>query len=202
MQELTLPNKEGKRVLYPRMRLWQQVNLEEIAQQIHYASSFTPGDIIGLVHELGKEIARQMGEGKSVKIEGLGVFSPSLGLRQDKERESGEKGDSRRNASSLCLRKINFRADKQLLYETSVHCSLERSSVKFARSSQKFTPNERLKLAQSYLTKSPYLQVSDYCKLTGLLRNSAAKELRQWATQPETDITTRGRGSHKMYVKQ
>ena len=50
MQESNLPNEEGKRILFPRMKLWNQVNLEYIASNINYASTFTPGDIIGLVH--------------------------------------------------------------------------------------------------------------------------------------------------------
>ena len=45
MQESNLPNEEGKRILFPRMKLWNQVNLEYIASNINYASTFTPGDI-------------------------------------------------------------------------------------------------------------------------------------------------------------
>ncbi|MCG4738772.1 DNA-binding protein, partial [Bacteroides intestinalis] len=46
-----------------------------------------------------------------------------------------------------------------------------------------------------------YMRVNDYCQLTGLLRNTAAKELKHWREMPETGITTNGRGSHKLYVK-
>lgn len=42
MQESNLPNEEGKRILFPRMKLWNQVNLEYIASNINYASTFTP----------------------------------------------------------------------------------------------------------------------------------------------------------------
>ena len=93
MQESNLPNEEGKRILFPRMKLWNQVNLEYIASNINYASTFTPGDIIGLVHSLTQEIAYQMAQGNSVKVDGLGIFTPALGLRKGKERESGEKCD-------------------------------------------------------------------------------------------------------------
>ncbi len=52
MQESNLPNEEGKPVFYPRMKLWNQVDLEYLANNINYASTFTPGDIMGLVRSL------------------------------------------------------------------------------------------------------------------------------------------------------
>ena len=200
MQELTLPNGKGKRILYPRMILKQQTGLEQIAEDIQLASSFSKGEVMGLVQELVRQIAAEMAEGKSVKIDGLGVFTPSLGIRKDKERESGEENETRRNAASICLRAVNFRADKQLLAEMASRCTLERSKHKFCRSSQKLAPEQRLKLAQDFLRENPYLNVAGYCRLTGLLRDTAAKELRKWASMPETGITATGRSTHKVYV--
>ena len=118
MQELNLPGEDGKRILYPRMKLYGQVDLETITEKIAYASSFTRGDIIGLVQAITDEIAYQMGQGYSVKIDNLGVFTPALGLRQDRERETGEEGDTKRNAVSICLKDIHFKVDKELLYRT------------------------------------------------------------------------------------
>lgn len=201
MQESNLPNEEGKTTFYPRMKLWNQVDLEYLANNINYASTFTPGDIMGLVRSLTQEIARQMAQGNSVKVDGLGIFTPSLGLRQGKERETGEEGSRKRNSMSICIDNINFRADKQFIEETGRRCILNRSKLKPSRSSQKFTPEQRLKLAQKFLEENPYMQVADYCRLTGLLRDSAAKELRQWATQPEAGIATCGRAAHKVYVR-
>lgn len=125
MQELTLPGEDGKKVLYPRMKIWGQVDLGYLAEHINYASTFTPGDIIGLVKSLTQAIAREMGEGHSVKIDGLGVFTPSLGIRDGFERESGEPGGQKRNAMSIYMQNINFRADKEFIQETGMHCRLE-----------------------------------------------------------------------------
>lgn len=201
MQELSLPNGEGKRVLYPRMVIRQQASLEQIAERIQHASTYSKGEIIGLVQELARQIAAEMAEGKSVKIDGLGVFTPALGLRKDKERETGEEGEPRRNASSICMRTINFRADKQFIQEAAVRCTLERSKRKFRRSAKDLTPEQRLKLAQDFLQKNPCMNVSEYTRLTGLLRDAAAKELRKWAAQPDTGITTSGRSTHKVYIR-
>ena len=201
MQELTLPNEDGKRILYPRMQLYGQKDLEYIADKVSYATSFTRGDIKGLVQAITEEIAHSMSEGYSVKIEGLGVFTPSLGLRKDKERESGEEGAPRRNAASICLRDINFRVDKELLYETAGHCTLQRAQYKKCRrSSQMFAPEERLERAKEFMKKNTFMSVAEYCRLTGLLKTTAANELKVWAAQPDSGINYRGRGTHKLYV--
>ena len=166
MQELNLPNEEGKRVLFPRMRLWGQTDLKAIAEKVSYASSFTPGDIIGLVTALSKEA-----------------------------------GDRQRNASSIRLSNINFKADKEFVREAAGNCRLERSKYKFRRSSQLYSPQERLQLAREYLQKNGFMTVADYCRLTGLLRDAAARELKRWHSMPEAGITFKGRGTHKVYVK-
>lgn len=200
MQELNLPNEEGKRILYPRMKLYGQVDLDTIIDKVSYASSFTKGDVVGLMRAVTDEIAYQMSQGYSVKIDKLGIFTPSLGLRKDRERESGEEGDSKRNATSICLKGIHFKADKELMHNTARQCHLKRSVQKFRQSSQMFSPQERLERAKQYLKENTFMTLADYCRLTGLLKTSASRELKEWIAQPEYGIDYKGRGTHKIYI--
>lgn len=200
MQELNLPNEEGKRILYPRMKLYGQVDLDTIIDKVSYASSFTKGDVVGLMRAVTDEIAYQMSQGYSVKIDKLGIFTPSLGLRKDRERESGEEGDSKRNAISICLKDIHFKADKELMHNTARQCHLKRSVQKFRQSSQMFSPQERLERAKQYLKENTFMTLADYCRLTGLLKTSASRELKEWIAQPECGIDYKGRGTHKIYI--
>ena len=177
MQTSNLPNKDGEKKLFPRIKIWGQVDLDYLARRINYGSTFTPGDIIGVVKSLTQAIAREMGEGHSVKVDGLGVFTPSLGLREGFERESAEQGGQKRNVRSICVDNIRH-------------------------SSSRYTAEQRLKLAQDYLESHPLLKVGDYSELTGLLRNAAAQELKQWSEMPESGIGHTGRGSHKIYIKE
>ena len=202
MQTSNLPNKDGEKKLFPRIKIWGQVDLDYLAQRINYGSTFTPGDIIGVVKSLTQAIAREMGEGHSVKVDGPGVFTPSLGLREGFERESAEQGGQKRNVRSICVDNINFHADKDFIYETGRNCILNRSKWKFRHSSSRYTAEQRLKLAQDYLESHPLLKVGDYSELTGLLRNAAAQELKQWSEMPESGIGHTGRGSHKIYIKE
>ena len=201
MQEMNLPNKEGQRILYPRLVLCGQADTEYIVKVLTRNSPFSKGEVIGLLRELSEELAFQMGQGKSVKLDGIGTFVPSLALRKDKERETGEEDDTHRNARSIVVGGINFRADKQLLRSTNHNCDLERSQQKFQRSSQKYTPEQRLERAQQYLASHPFITVGDYAQLNGLRHTTASLELRKWTEQPENNITTSGRGTHKVYIR-
>ena len=42
-------------------------------------------------------------------------------------------------------------------------------------------------------------EVGDYCELTGLLRNAAAQELKQWSEMPESGIGHTAEG-HTRYI--
>ena len=96
--------------------------------------------------------------------------------------------------------RVNGIKDKEFIRQTAVNCKLKRSKTKFRQSSQKLLPEERLKRAQEYLRENGIMSVSDYCRITGLLHNSAAIELRKWREMPETGIDTKGRGTHKVYI--
>ena len=96
----------------------------------------------------------------------------------------------------------NFDKPIHIIYvgEIAGNCRLERSKYKFRRSSQFYSPQERLQLAREYLQKNGFMTVADYCRLTGLLRDAAARELKRWHSMPEAGITFKGRGTHKVYI--
>ena len=132
----------------------------------------------------------------------LGTFTPALALRPGKEREEPDGEGTRRNARSIEVGGVNFRVDKTLLYRTNALCEPVRAPWKPRRSSQQYTSEERLRLALDYLEKHPYLTVTEYRKLTGLLRTAATEELKAWAADTQTGIRAVGRGTHRVYVKE
>ncbi|ADV42215.1 HU family DNA-binding protein [Bacteroides helcogenes] len=201
MKEMPDLQDTGKTVTYPQMVLTGQTNTRQLAEYIAKGTGFAKGITEGVICELSEAIAHEMGMGRSVKIDGLGIFTPSLALRAGKEREETDRNATKRNAQSLRVGSVNFRADKELVQETNRWCDLERAPWKPARSSRKYTPEQRLALARAYLEENPYLSVQTYRHLTGLLQTSAATELRRWASQPDSGIGISGRGSHRVYIK-
>lgn len=201
MQEMPDMRKEGETLLYPRMEITGTCETEELVETCIKGSTFNRGEVRGALDLIAGTMARFMAEGRSVRIEGIGLFTPTLTLKKGKEREDAEGNSPRRNAASIEIGRINFRADKSLISETNSHCNLERgSSVKKCRN-PKTTAEERLVMAKKYLEENPFLTVTEYSKLVELNRTTAAKELKAWATDTESGITMKGSGTHKVYVR-
>lgn len=201
MEEMPDIHKTGERLLYPRFAMTEQVSTEAVAKTVAERSSFTVGDIEGVLKEVATEMARQMAHGNSVKIDGIGTFTPALTLCMDKEREEVGKDATHRNARSIVVGKVNLRVDMDLIRDTNRRCMLERAPWKTRRSSQKYTAEERQAMALKYLEEHPFLTIGDYQQMTGLLHTTAAKELKEWANLDDSDIDIMGRGSHRVYVR-
>ncbi|WP_018666101.1 HU family DNA-binding protein [Bacteroides gallinarum] len=192
----------GEEITYPQMVMTGQTGTRELAEYISLKCAFPKGVTEGVILELGEALAHEMAMGRSVKIEGIGVFSPALALREDKEREKTGEEATHRNAQSIAVSNINFRADKELIGETRQKCRLERAHWRPRSSSQKYTPEQRLDIARKFLEENPHLTVRIYCQLTGLLKSTATTELRKWAHTPGSGIGISGYGSHRLYTKE
>lgn len=201
MEEMPDMQNTGKRVTYPKFARIENASIKELAQRVGDVSGFSAGDIEGVLLQTAIEMAHLMAEGRSVKIDGIGTFTPSLALCRDKEREDAEEGGKHRNAQSIYVGSVNFRVDKTMRRNINERCRLERAPWKPKRSSKKFTPKQRLTLALKYLDEHPFLTVREYRKLTGLLQTAATNELRQWGDQPDSGIEAAGRGAHRIYIK-
>lgn len=202
MEEMPDIHKTGERVLYPRFAMIDQIDFNGLVRRITDTSGFKPGEIEGILKQAALEMAKLMANGCSVKLDGIGTFTPALTLREGKEREEiGETG-KHRNAQSIIVGGVNFRVDRSMIRNINERCYLEKANWKSRRSSEKYTPEQRLERAIKYLDEHPYLTVREYQKLTGLLRTTATNELKQWAKLPDSGIDTSGRGAHRVYIKQ
>lgn len=202
MKEMPDMQKTGKKVTYPTWAYTHQRSTQELARRIHQASTFTVGDIEGIIKQVAAEMVNMMADGNSVKIDGVGIFSPALTLIKGKERDENDEEGRKRNARSIMVGKVNFRAEKQFIYDINERLRLERAPFKRVRSSNQYTKEERLEMLKQFLDENKFATVNDYALLVKLVKATATVELREWAQQEESGITYMGRGTHKVYVKQ
>lgn len=201
MQEMVDLNREGETLLHPRMVIERCCGTEELARMMARGSTFGEGEIMGLIQAVGRCMAQLMANGCSVKLDGIGTFTPSLALREDKERERPDGTGQKRNARSVRVGGVNFRAERVWVADVNRLCELERGAEQRRIRRSRYTPEERLGLALRYLEQHPTLNISTYAALTGLGRNKAGDELRRWAAQPRSGIGVQGFGSHRLYVR-
>lgn len=201
MQEMRNLHKEGETILYPRMVIDGCCETEELVEMITKGSTLRKGEVLASLQLIADGMATLMAHGRSVRLEGIGLFTPSLSLVEGKEREEPDSNSPRRNAQSIEIGNINFRAEKSLVQNTNFQCSLQRQKGDWRCNKSKHSPEERLALALKYLESNPTLTIGEYKELTGLSHTAAGQELKKWASTPESGIYFKGRGSHKVYVK-
>ena len=126
--------------------------------------------------------------------------STSKSAAKDKEIDSLDGDEPKRNARSIEVNGINYRADKELVRETNLRCDLRRGGISRVWKSP-FTEEERRTRALDYLHEHPFLRIQDYMAITGLKRSSANRELLRLSSDPASGLTISGYGSHRVYVR-
>lgn len=200
-QEMPNMNGTDEPQVYYRLKTDRNISSKEFVKNISRNGSATDrGEIESILIRIADGLAELLGNGYSVTLNGIGTFKAGLGLKEDKEMDTFDGDEAKRNARSLQLTNINFRADKTLIKEANQRCKLERAGESRLRQSP-YSKEERLQLALEYLDKNGAMHIADYMELTGLSRTTATLELKAFRQDPTSGITFVGRGSSKVYVK-
>lgn len=200
MQEAVDLNNEGKTLTYPKLIINQCIDSDELAKQIASHTTFSRGEVVAIIDYLWSYMAENMGEGRSVKINGLGVFTPTLAYRKGVERETEDGEGGHRNATSFCVGNINFRPEKKIVNAVNAHMRLTKAPGKFRRRVSRYTEEERMERAKAFITEHSVMCLADYVALSGLSRTTAYRELAKWSRDESTGILRTGNRTHAIYV--
>ena len=200
-QEMTDLSGKGEEKVYYRLQSERNIDFNALAEYVgRHNGMMSKGLVINVMEHVVDAMAELIGKGHSVTIDRLGTFRASLGLAEDKEMDTFDGDETKRNARSLRLTGINYRADKVLIREANRHCKWERAGEARLHHSP-YSKEERLKLALQYLEEHGAMRVVEYMELTGLSRTKAAMELKEFRQDLSSGITFIGKGSAKVYVK-
>ena len=200
-QELPDLQQTGEQKVYYRLKTNRNIDTPEFVRSLSHAfNGMKEGDIIRVLMATADHLGELLGEGYSVTLNGIGNFKATIGLEEDKELDTLDGNETKRNARSLQLKGVNYRADKELIKKASQHCKLEREGIARIHPSP-YSKEERLTLALEYLEKHGAMKVANYMELTGLSRTAATLELQEFRRDITSGIDFIGRGSAKVYVK-
>ena len=200
-QELPDLQQTGEQKVYYRLKTNRNIDTPEFVRSLSHAfNGMKEGDIIRVLMATADHLGELLGEGYSVTLNGIGNFKATIGLEEDKELDTLDGNETKRNARSLQLKGVNYRADKELIKKASQHCKLEREGIARIHRSP-YSKDERLTLALEYLEKHGAMKVANYMELTGLSRTAATLELQEFRRDITSGIDFIGRGSAKVYVK-
>lgn len=200
-QEMPDIRQTGEKKVYYRLKTERNIGSDEFIRSLSHAfSGMSEGDIMRVLIAAADHLGELLGKGYSVTLKDIGTFKATIGLEEDKELDTLDGTEPKRNAQSLRLKGVNFRADKELVKTARANCKLKREGTARIHRSP-FNKEKRLSLALDYLEKNGAMKVADYMTLTGLSHTTAAMELKEFRQDPNSGIDFIGRGSAKVYVK-
>ena len=199
-KEIADLNGTGKTQAYYRMQTYQKLNHDEFVTKCSAGGGVSRAMVDAVLTLVADELPRLLAAGYSVSIDGIGTFSSKLGVKECKEQDAFEKGEQKRNAQSIVVNGVGFRADKALIAKADRECELERGGESRLRQSR-YSLEERMALARNYVEQNAFMRVMDYAGLTGLSQSKASIELRQLCMRPDAGFKAQGRGSHRVYVR-
>ena len=212
LQEMSEEMGDGKKKVYPRMQTYSLHDFNTVIRHMReYGGSFSEGIIRGVLETLVTTMKSWMPLGHSIKIDGLGVFSLTLGfdtstpseaIAAKKQKSGSAEAEPRTKYRHVCIKGINFKPDPKLLQQMNQEATFERAETDvLVPRKPNDSRDERISKALAVIDKQGYMTLSDYAFATSQTRSSASKDLRQLVSDPSSGITTRGSHSHKVWIR-
>ena len=192
---------KGEHQVYYRMQTERNIGAAEFVEEVTgVGTGLSEGAVTHVLEQMVQTMARLLADGHTVTIGGLGTFRTAIGVMEGKEQDAFDADEPKRNAQSIEVKGVNFRADKALVKDIRVQCRLERGKESRLHRSP-YTREERLARALAFMEEHTVLCVLDYVKLTGLSRTTASLELRELCQDPTSGIRSMGQRASKVYIK-
>ena len=211
LKELPGEMTEGRTVIYPKLQRFSLFDYDMVIQHMCKLSAILNEGIIRAVFSaLTDEMLTGMPAGHNIKIDGLGVFSLSLGFDTSKaseeeiaqQQEWEDDADPKLKYRRVCVKGINFRPDPELLREMNRVAKFDSAGVEIvAPRKSKYSREERLAKAKEIIDKQGFMTLSDYATATGLSMSGASKDLKQIVADGDSGIIIWGDHTHKVWVR-
>lgn len=199
-KEIVDLNGKGTTQAYYRMKTWRKLETEEFVKRCHDLNgAFSESILKGALAALTQQLAYELANGYSVKLDGLGVFNAKIGLCKDKEQDDFSEDGTRRNAASLQVTGVSLKVDKELVKAINKDCDLERGDDE-RLSRQTYTLEQRIERARDFIRKNGYMRSYEYAQLNGLAKSTASRELIRITSDPRSGIRSEGSKSSKLYL--
>ena len=201
-QEFKSIRGEGEASAFYRMETSRKVTMDEFVGKISAPGyGISEGTAKQVLSQAAATLASLMADGCAVTIDGIGTFKATVGVCEGKEQDAFVENEPQRNAQSIEVNGVHYRADVKLIKNMNAQCTLERGEQCRIKHSP-YPLEERLARAVQFIEEHGYMRTRDYAELNGRSQSSATVELRRVRKDETSGIKAIGRGSSLIYVKQ
>lgn len=197
LQEMADLHGDGEKKIYPKPEHYDQLSYDVFLDEVSHMSGINKSIILGALSAVSSRMDFYLKHGHSVKIEGLGTFSPALAQKKEGE---PKKRFATYDQRGVYLSTINFLPDRDWIKRLRLSSKPKFNGQTNYQRGVRFTKEERLQRAIDFIREKGFMRVADYQMLVRCAHTSACDELRAFASDPESLIQSSGKGSSLVYV--
>lgn len=192
----------NEKTLFPKMQIYTMFDFDKVVRYIHdYSPGLSEGIIRSVLYGLTDAMKSILPNGHSIKIDGLGVFSLSLGFDETQSEETTVSKKQKEKYRHVCAKGINFKVDLKLINDINKESTFERKKVGVKRYSKtESTLEQRKRKALQIIKNKGFMSLNDYAKENNLSRSAASRELKRITSDPTSCIVEHGGHSHKVWI--
>ena len=200
LREMPDVHHEGNRKVYPKLETYSQRSLEDLVKYIRgHGSPYSRGTIEGVVSTQVEAAVIWLSNGHTVKIDGLGTLSLSLGFSDEKGNEMKNEAD-RMGYRHVEVKTVKFRPDVELVKQLRLNTDLIRMEGGVQKHKrQRYTKEERLERAVRHIGQHGFITLDEYAALNNMSRSVASRELKAFEADAECPIKAKGTAPHKVW---
>lgn len=197
LHEMADMHGDGEKKIYTKPDHYDQLSYGVFLDEVSHMSGINKSIILGALAAVSSRMDFYLEHGHSVKIEGLGTFSPALAQKKEDE---PTKRYATYDQRGVYLSTINFLPDRDWIKRLRLSSKPKFSGQTYHQRGERFTKEERLQRAIDFIRENGLMRVAEYQMLVRCAHTSACDELRAFARNPECPIESRGKGSSLVYV--
>ena len=161
---------EKKGLLHARIVNGTRVASDVLLREIADASTFTRGDLMGMLSAVSDAMAHHLTLGDVVELEGLGFFSVSLKSNATADR-------SEVNSATVQFNSVHLRVSKEMKKKLS---SMRLTRREKPEEKPELLPAVKLAMALAFIDKQVFMSRMDYQRITGCNKSMALRDLNFW----------------------
>ena len=202
LQEMSNLNGVGEKRVFPKLVTNSQLDTKEFVEKLHSYNRAVPKSIVSaVITDIGTCLGEMLAMGYTVKLDDIGTFSLSLEFDDNKPVEmTGD--DDKMLYRKVTVKDVNYKSSPELIKLLKRKTVLERDMGGVSRlRKNKYTLEERIGRTAEWMDKHGFITLQEYANLNNLSRTAASVELKKLTQGEEATLETKGRGSHKVWVK-
>jgi len=190
-ESLNSDNEDENQLLYPRFVSRGTIDAQTVYEAITSCSSFTIGDVEGMMAQLTQTIRNYLAEGYAVELGKMAIVNPKV---------SGRKVANKKEirSPSIEIENVNFTSTSWFSVELKKKAKLSRAKNGF-QSSRLVGEEELLQILDKYLIENVFITRTKFSELSGLLKNKSLTFLKDLVSKGV--LHTEGRGSHLIFLR-